>query len=170
MGTINQRKAHVQWYTNMVGHRKKGIKSLAMNVSTYLKRKENERVEELETKLNTMSEMDSHGNSAYIEISKIKEELFDIYTRRGEGSKIRSRVKWWEEGEKSNRYFHNLEKTRGKDKVWHRIKNKHGDLVFDPYEIQKCHTMNFQWKKRFREMALWACAVARVPGKLCQFA
>ena len=32
------------------------------------------------------------------------------------------------------------------------------------------HTMNFQWKKRFREMALWACAVARVPGKLCQFA
>ena len=33
-----------------------------------------------------------------------------------------------------------------------------------------CFTMNFQWKKRFREMALWACAVARVPGKLCQFA
>ena len=32
------------------------------------------------------------------------------------------------------------------------------------------YTMNFQWKKRFREMALWACAVARVPGKLCQFA
>ena len=31
-------------------------------------------------------------------------------------------------------------------------------------------TMNFQWKKGFREMALWACAVARVPGKLCQFA
>ena len=30
--------------------------------------------------------------------------------------------------------------------------------------------MNFQWKKRFREMALWACAVARVPGKLGQFA
>ena len=48
-----------------------------MNVSTYLKRKENERVEELETKLNTMSNMDSHGNSAYIEISKIKEELFN---------------------------------------------------------------------------------------------
>ena len=138
MGIIYQRKALVQWYTNMVGHRKKGIKSLAMNVSTYLKRKENERVEELETKLNTMSNMDSHANSAYIEISKIKEELFDIYTRRGKGSKILSRVKWWEEGEKSPRYFHNLEKTRGKDKVWHRIKNKHGDLVFDPYEIQKC--------------------------------
>ena len=31
-------------------------------------------------------------------------------------------------------------------------------------------TMNFQWKKRFREMVLWACAVARVPGKLCPFA
>ena len=37
--------------------------------------------------------------------------------------------------------------------------------IHSPY-----HTMNFQWKKRFREMALWACAVARVPGKLCQFA
>ena len=36
--------------------------------------------------------------------------------------------------------------------------------------IDSAHTMNFQWKKRFREMALWACAVARVPGKLCQFA
>ena len=22
--------------------------------------------------------------------------------------------------------------------MWHRIKTKHGDLVFDPYEIQKC--------------------------------
>ena len=36
--------------------------------------------------------------------------------------------------------------------------------------VMSVRTMNFQWKKRFCEMALWACAVARVPGKLCQFA
>ena len=38
------------------------------------------------------------------------------------------------------------------------------------HDMEPYSTMNFQWKKRFREMALWACAVARVPGKLCQFA
>ena len=49
--------------------------------------------------------------------------------------------------------------------IWDPILNKDSDSI---EKVQS--TMNFQWKKRFREMALWACAVARVPGKLCQFA
>ena len=53
------------------------------------------------------------------------------------GTKIRSRVKWWEEGETSTRFFHNLEKSRDKEKAWNKILDKNGELVYGTAEVQK---------------------------------
>jgi len=61
---------------------KKYIRSLAKNVSIYLKRKEVERSEELEAKLNILNNCNvDTGNHVHNEINAIKKELFDIYVR-----------------------------------------------------------------------------------------
>jgi hypothetical protein len=49
--------------------------------------------------------------------------LFDVhlikkyYTQKAEAAKIRSRIKWAEEGERSTRYFFELEKNQGENKM-----------------------------------------------------
>jgi hypothetical protein len=53
--------------------------------------------------------------------NKVKTPLYcdalKVYSnlKKTEAAKIRSRVKWAEEGEKSTRYFFNLEKKRGQE-------------------------------------------------------
>ena len=117
---------------------KRNIKYLAINVSIYLKRKEKERCSELEHRLDLLkTNTGDHKVFRDTEINTVKEELYAIYSNRGMGDKIRSRLQWWEEGEKSTKYFHNLEKARGKDKAWHKIKDKNGQLVYGTSHIQE---------------------------------
>ena len=118
---------------------KRNIKYLAINVSIYLKRKEKKCCSELEHRLDLLkTNTGDHRVFRDTEISTVNEELYAIYSNRGIGDKIRSRVQWWEEGEKSTKYFHNLEKARGKDKAWHKIKDKNGQLVYGTSCIQEC--------------------------------
>jgi hypothetical protein len=49
-----------------------------------------------------------------------------VFTQKAEAAKIRSRIKWAEEGERSTRYFFELEKKQGENKMWNRIKNTEG--------------------------------------------
>ena len=104
-----------------------------------MKRKEKELCSELEHRLDLLkTNTGDHKVFRDTEINTVKEELYAIYSNRGMGDKIRSRVQWWEEGEKSTKYFHNLEKARGKDKAWHKIKDKNGQLVYGTSRIQEC--------------------------------
>jgi hypothetical protein len=50
---------------------------------------------------------------------------------RNEAAKIRSRIKWTEEGGKSTCYFFYLEKKCGQDKLWNRIKTSEGHYKYD---------------------------------------
>ena len=59
-----------------------------------------------------------------------------MYEEEAEGVRIRSRVQWWEEGEKSTRYFYQLEKKRGKDQLWDQIFDEDGKLLCDTKSIQ----------------------------------
>ena len=118
---------------------KRNIEYLALNIWVYLHQNENARCKELEGKLDFLKESsDMEQKSRLTVINEIKKELHDIYKKRGTGDKIRSRVKWWEEGEKSTKYFHSLEKSRGKDKLWHEIKDKNGELMHETCKIQQC--------------------------------
>ena len=45
-------------------------------------------------------------------------------------------MQWWEEGEKSTRYFYQLEKKRGKDQLWDQILDEDGKLLCDTKSIQ----------------------------------
>ena len=55
-------------------------------------------------------------------------EYYEIQT---EASKIRSRVKHFEKGEKSTKYFSNLEKPNVINKVWTKVKCIYGTLNSD---------------------------------------
>ena len=57
-------------------------------------------------------------------LSQEKKKLFEI---KAEGAKIRSRVNWYEKGETSSKYFHNLEKRKAKEKLWEGILDRDGN-------------------------------------------
>ena len=57
---------------------------------------------------------------------------------------IRSRVQWFQEGEKPTRYFHNIEKYKGSDKSWEKIINTSGETVTCTNEIQKVQVDYFK--------------------------
>ena len=54
------------------------------------------------------SNLNSEAN--FNEYTKCKKDLELIYERIAEGVKIRSKCQWYEEGEKSTKFFLNLEK------------------------------------------------------------
>ena len=59
----------------------------------------------LEKQLNSLERQASEPS----EIIRTKKKLEKIHEDEGNGAMIRSRVKWFEEGEKPTQYFHNLE-------------------------------------------------------------
>ena len=48
---------------------------------------------------------------------------------------IRSRLRWAEEGEKSSKYFCNLEKRTGEKKSIFKLKNEDDDIIVDQHAI-----------------------------------
>ena len=87
----------------------------------------------LEKQLNSLERQASEP----FEIIKIKKKLEEMYGHEGNGAKIRSRVKWFEEGEKPTQYFHNLEKRNAKNKAWESIMESSGNVFRGTEAVQK---------------------------------
>ena len=70
---------------------------------------------------------------------EMSKNLRALYDQKSEGAKVRSRIKWFEEGEKSStsKYFHDLERRNGKEKLWDRILDKDGNMLEDRQDILK---------------------------------
>lgn len=74
-------------------------------------------------------------NKLEFEICKTNyEKAYEYITK---GSILRSRVKWYEEGEKNTKYFLNLENHQKKKSCIRRIYNEHNKLISNPKEILK---------------------------------
>ena len=65
---------------------------------------------ELEKKLKELLESNLNSEAKFNEYTKRKNYLELIYERIAEGAKFRSTCQWYEEGEKSTKFFLNLEK------------------------------------------------------------
>ena len=85
----------------------------------------------LENELRNMKEQ----NAEYINVKSIRIKSQKIYEEEAEGV-IRSRVQWWEEDEKSTRYFYQLDKKRGKHQLWDQTLEENGKLLRDTKSIQ----------------------------------
>ena len=104
------------------------LKALCIEISKKLNVNEKS-LKQMENKLEQLKTKTDNEN---IELAKKLEiTIKDIYEKKAEAAKIRSKCKWFEEGEKSSRYFFQLEKLNGQDKLWNRIKCEDGTIKSD---------------------------------------
>jgi hypothetical protein len=72
------------------------------------------------------------------EINRIKKDIEEIISIDTKGSIMRSKIQWYEEGEKSSKYFLNLEKLNYNSKNIKRIENDNGEVLTDNNDILNC--------------------------------
>ena len=70
-------------------------------------------------------------------LENLKIEYESLYEHLSKGAIIRSRATWYEYGEKSNKYFLNLETHRISKSCIYKVYTKDGFLISDPKRITK---------------------------------
>ena len=109
---------------------KRHIKSYSISYSKEKSMVNKCNLTEIEEKIDLMKK----ANADYERLQKQYEDLFSI---KSKGARVRSRIKDWEEGEKSTKYFYSLEKRNAKEKSWSEILDPHGNLITGHENIQK---------------------------------
>ena len=96
----------------------------------------------LQEKLDALDNQLCHGGDCFNQVlldeyESIKTELKDMYEKRGKEAMFRSKARWIEKGEKSTRYFFNLEKRNFEKKTIAQLKLVNGEIVSDMKQINK---------------------------------
>ena len=86
-------------------------------------------------KINLRMDKTPENSSLVNKARKLKIELDEIAVQKPNGSIIRSRARWYELGEKFNKYFLNLEKRSYEKKHITKLKTPDGSTVEDPKTI-----------------------------------
>ena len=90
------------------------------------------KIDQINLKISNISLDDKqHLSDLIARLDLLKIELNKINDQETAGLIIRSRVKWAEHGEKSSRYFCNLEKRSNEKKNIHVVKNDTGSIISD---------------------------------------
>ncbi len=93
------------------------------------------RQKDLEEKLNVLENVrddNPEDENTINEILHTKEYLNEMYEEQTRGAHIRCKVKWYEESEKSTKYFLNLEKMNYCNKVISKLRREHNKLITNP--------------------------------------
>ena len=93
------------------GYMKHSIRKFCQNYSKKAAKERSRQIKELESKLNRLSALlaDNPCNETLNNLESAKAELNNHYSYVTEGIIVRSRVQWYDKGEKNDRYFLNLE-------------------------------------------------------------
>ena len=68
-------------------------------------------------------------------LTESRKELDELITLDAKGSIFRSKVQWYEFGEKSNKYFYSLEKSRYNAKTCFNLFDENNELISDQNKI-----------------------------------
>ena len=128
---------------------KRHIKNLTHEFSKQISIKKRHLLNELEAKMNYLKDRPGYSE----DLKELQNEYESIHSKEVEGARVRSRIQWWEEGEKSTYYFHNLERRNGKDKVWDKIIDSDGNLLYGTHNIQNRQVEFYKelYKSQMRE-------------------
>ena len=125
------RKTEINKYSNLREWwdiTKYKIKALCIEISSKLNIND-KKLKDLENELEKRKkEIHTVNDSS---IKNLEKTIKEIYEKKAEAARIRSKCKWYEEGEKSSKYFFQLEKSNGQDKLWSRIKCEDGSYKTD---------------------------------------
>ena len=115
-----------------------------MKYSKEKARQRRKKVSDIEASLRICEERCNESLSAenQEELEMLKMEYDSIYEHIAKGAIIRSKATWYEKGEKSNKYFLNLETHKKAKSSVHKFFNRKGVLITDPKKILQ-GTRNF---------------------------
>ena len=149
---IKQMKAHIQIVKNQFSSifndaphsqwefLKYEIRKFSISFSKRKAKEKREKIAELESKLKEFEE--NLNNVENLEQYKLyKTELSEFYDDISNGIKIRSKCNWYEFGEKSNKFFLNLEKHRATQNVVRKIISKDQEIT----ELPKINNIIFEF-------------------------
>ena len=114
---------------------KRKIKNLCIDIAKLLKMEKDQRQQYLEKSIFVLESKVIRSELEETKLGEAKSELKGILHEKGEGAKIRSRIQWFEEGEKSTKYFYGLEKRNAKDKLWDKIIDNNGNVKYGTHNI-----------------------------------
>ena len=132
---------HVMWDVIKTAVRGESIK-----YGTKKKKSIETEMRNLENKITDLESHLSGSNDTQIwdDINQTKETLNDLIKKRTQGAIVRSRIQWYEEGERNSRYFFNLEKRNSNLKSINRLELENNTITEDP-------TLILQEMKHFYE-------------------
>ena len=108
------------------------IKALAQNFSIEKSILRKNKLQDLEIEITNLENTMTNPNR----LAAAKNEHEELKSEETEGARVRSRLKWWEEGERSTKYFHNLERRNGKNKAWDSILDEKKQIIKGTNAIQ----------------------------------
>ena len=111
------------------------IRSKTIAFSTYLKKQEVDKVKELESEIYLLDKLDPNGN--FETIKEKQGELNILREKRLEGSMIRAKARWIEQGEKPSSYFFSLENRNFVSKRMITLIKDDGSEINDFKDISK---------------------------------
>ncbi len=127
------------------------VRGETIKFSTLKKKMREHKINELERKIldfeKSLQNSTNNQDEIEKEIKNAKNEMEQYIAEKTKGAMIRSRLRWVEEGEKSTKYFFNLEKRNYNSKSLVRLKGPNNDIISDQKEILK-------EEKRFYEKLL----------------
>ena len=125
------------------------VAGFCVEYSIRKKRERSKRKEELfrnisesKKKLSISQEDRLSDNSSIIaqlirEIDELETDLNEILDKETAGLIVRSRIKWAEHGEKSSKYFCNLEKRNNDKKIIRQLKSNEGNVLVEPDKVME---------------------------------
>ena len=123
---------------------KKRIKKVSLNFSKKMSSENKLIVANLSEKVNEYEAnfpLNEDEDKIYI---KTKEDLEDMIFEKVKGAIFRSKVRWYEEGEKSTKYFFSLEKARYNSKTCFKMINEEGNVLENQHLILESQKTYYQ--------------------------
>ena len=97
----------------------------------------NEAEKYLTNNLKILEEKIDLDDEELVEYNEIKSKQEEHISEKTRGSLLRSKTQWYEEGEKSTKYFFNLEKRNADKKHIKKLISENGNIISNPTEILK---------------------------------
>ena len=113
---------------------KQKIKQFSIDFSTRIKQRCKSEIEKMECQIEKIRHSELPNNSKIEEIEILQAKIDHFYSSKAEGARVRSRIKWWEQGEKSSSYFLRLESEQQMSNIIKEIEID-GLIKYDDREI-----------------------------------
>ena len=93
------------------------IKSITIEASKKVNTTD-DKIKALENKLETLKDISEPSRQQLEELADLENQIHSHYENKTDTARLRAKVDWYEKGEQSTKYFFNLERKNGQNKLW----------------------------------------------------